>query len=399
MLTPVAHRQQPLDETEPKTAPAKAKGKAPSQAAASDFSQFVGQFLGTAAQNTQQTGMDNSAVVGRGEAAKPVAAQPAQLQEQQPAPQPASQPDAEASPIQPENAATFLGIGAEALKSPESPKQAVAAPEIGPGTGKNDEIAVKNDDEIAGTDDSEATLMQANSNEDHNKAAADTAAGADRKPADKGGKSAEQQKPDLHNLLGKQQLPGAVADKNKAGEPVNTDQSSTQPAKGDFSRALHLESSGIQNVQTQLGGAVVTHRAFESGMSSPMRAANSAEVLETAPAIVKDGNRLAVKFEQDGLGKLDIDLRLNKGIINAQIQVADDSTKTLIENNMQRIMDSLLQAGLSVGGFSVSLKGGGQQNMEQEEYSGKTGPSTERAGMVTALAPRMAASSLVSIFI
>jgi hypothetical protein len=66
---------------------------------------------------------------------------------------------------------------------------------------------------------------------------------------------------------------------------------------------------------------------------------------------------------------------------------------------MQQIVDSLLKAGLSVGGFSVSLKNGGQQSGTPEEQYGY---STERAaatGEAGGIAQRAAANGLVSIFI
>jgi flagellar hook-length control protein FliK len=233
----------------------------------------------------------------------------------------------------------------------------------------------------------------------NDKATANSAAGADHKPSDNAGHSSEQETPDQHKLQAKQEPSGVVADKNKTHEPAGADRSSALPTVSDFSKVIHQESSGVQNVQAQISGATIPHPTREGNGSAPVRAANAADVLDAASTIVKDGNRLAVKFEQDGLGKLDIDLRLNKGILSAHIQAADNSTKTLIENNMQQIVDSLMKAGLSVGGFSVSLKGGGQQNMTQEEYNGKTGQATGVLGAVVGSAPRGASDGLVSIFI
>jgi hypothetical protein len=45
--------------------------------------------------------------------------------------------------------------------------------------------------------------------------------------------------------------------------------------------------------------------------------------------------------------------------------VADDATKKMIENNMQQIVNTLLGDGVSVGGFSVSLRQqGGREGSE-----------------------------------
>jgi hypothetical protein len=226
------------------------------------------------------------------------------------------------------------------------------------------------------------------------------AVGTDHKPVHIAGDATKQGKSDLHELLAKKDSSGIVADERKTGEPADTGRSNALPTGGDFPTVMHQESSGVQNVRALISGATITHRTHEGSGSVPLRSVNAADALNTASAIVKDGNRLAVKFEQDGLGKLDIDLRLNKGVINAQIQVADDTTKVLIENNMQQIVDSLLKAGLTVGGFSVSLKGGGQQNGTPEEQYGY---STEGAALATGesagSAQHAAATGLVSIFI
>jgi flagellar hook-length control protein FliK len=98
--------------------------------------------------------------------------------------------------------------------------------------------------------------------------------------------------------------------------------------------------------------------AAGASQHAPVRAADPAAPFEQAVTIIRDNNRLAVRLEPDGLGKLDMDLRLHKGVVTAQIQVADDATKTLFERNAQQIVDALVREGISVGGFTVSLKDG-----------------------------------------
>ncbi|NTW60002.1 MAG: flagellar hook-length control protein FliK [Nitrospirae bacterium] len=376
MLTPVAHSIQLQEETQPETDPAKPKGRAAAQTAASDFSHIVSQFLGAVVQNTQQTGQEVCVVAGpRGSVA-------------QPAPQPVPQPVVEASTALPENANRFLGVNVPDALTGENAVTAdltIAAP------GSEDKADRA---KMSGSED--ARMPVANE-----KAAANSADGIDHNPSGKAGYSTGKEKPDLHALPAKQDPSGVVAVEHKTGDPAGTDRSSTLSTGGDFSTVMHLESSGAQNVHAPIGGATITHRAHEGNGSAPFRAVNAADVLDTSSTMVKDGNRIAVKFEQDGLGKLDIDLRLNKGVINAHIQVADDSTKTLIENNMQQIVDSLLKAGLSVGGFSVSLQGGRRNGTPEERYG--YGYSSERAVddavEAAGTAQRAAANGLVSIFI
>lgn len=219
-------------------------------------------------------------------------------------------------------------------------------------------------------------------------------------PSDNTGADTTQEKTDFHELLAKQASRGVVADDGKVDEIAIALRNNTVQARNEMTHTMPQGSSGEQNVQAQITGATVTHVAHEVADTARFRAMDPADILDNATTIMKDGNRLAVRFEQDGLGKLNIDLSMNKGMINAHIQAADSATKALIENNMQQIVDSLLKAGLSVGGFSVSLKGGGQGSMAQEEYHGyKTGQAAGSAGTAGGSSPIAASNNLVSIFI
>ncbi len=120
---------------------------------------------------------------------------------------------------------------------------------------------------------------------------------------------------------------------------------------------------------------------------APVRAADPAAPFEQAVTIIRDGNRLAVRLEPDGLGKLDMDLRLNKGVVTAQIQVADDATKTLFERNAQQIVDALVREGISVGGFTVSLKDGNAwQGYAENEHNPGEARRAEAGKQVSAAA-------------
>jgi flagellar hook-length control protein FliK len=142
------------------------------------------------------------------------------------------------------------------------------------------------------------------------------------------------------------------------------------PSKAD-------SSTIVQQVQSSDLPAALHGAAAQStgtgGSSASIRPSGveTTDAFDHAVSIVKDGNRLAVQLDHNGLGKLDINLSLDKGAVNAQINVADNATKKLIENNMQQIVNSILGDGVSVGGFSVSLKqqsnwDGSNQNQRNE---------------------------------
>jgi len=62
-----------------------------------------------------------------------------------------------------------------------------------------------------------------------------------------------------------------------------------------------------------------------------------------------------VAVESDGVGMLDIELTLEKGIINAHILASESAGKHFLDNNLSSILSNLLKEGLNIGRFSVSL--------------------------------------------
>jgi flagellar hook-length control protein FliK len=84
----------------------------------------------------------------------------------------------------------------------------------------------------------------------------------------------------------------------------------------------------------------------------------------------REGNQLSITLKPEGLGKLDINLSLDRGLLNAQIHVSDPAIKTLLENNLQQLVNSLTHEGLSVDGFSVSLRNNGSGQEQAQDPNG-----------------------------
>lgn len=64
---------------------------------------------------------------------------------------------------------------------------------------------------------------------------------------------------------------------------------------------------------------------------------------------------LRVAIEPEGMGMLDIELTLEKGIVNAHILASESAGKNFLDNNLSNILNNLLREGLNVGKFSISL--------------------------------------------
>ena len=70
----------------------------------------------------------------------------------------------------------------------------------------------------------------------------------------------------------------------------------------------------------------------------------------------KDEASLEISLEPKGLGKLDILLSLDRGMINARINASEALGKDLIERNLNNILNTLTNEGINIGSFSVNLR-------------------------------------------
>jgi len=189
-------------------------------------------------------------------------------------------------------------------------------------------------------------------------------------------------------------LPVVTAEnKHSAQEPAPAGQPDVA-----LSPALH-QSALLQHASVVTAEGAPSIHAQEAGSAPPARAADPAEPFDHTVSIIRDGNRLAVKLEPEGLGKLNIDLSLDRGTVHAHIQVADDATRNVIQDNMQQIVESLMKEGLSVGGFSVSLNNGGQQADEQAHEAGQHQPRTADSVQPSAFTAAAAAGSGINLFV
>lgn len=136
---------------------------------------------------------------------------------------------------------------------------------------------------------------------------------------------------------------------------------------------MHLSSQVHAAVVHQAPADLIDRPAQLSGVSGVrIFQVEAIDAFEKGMHVIHDGNRLTVTLEPDGLGKMDINLSLDKGALHAQLQVSDEAAKNLLEGNISQILDTLTREGLNVAGFSVSLRDrGGERNMAEEAYTGR----------------------------
>ena len=108
----------------------------------------------------------------------------------------------------------------------------------------------------------------------------------------------------------------------------------------------------------------------------------------------KDEASLEISLEPKGLGKLDILLSLDRGMINARINASEALGKDLIERNLNNILNTLTNEGINIGSFSVNLRDK-RNELKDTEKDIKVFRTTKELELPTAYRN----NSMISIFI
>jgi|GEM_PF-5872683 len=188
----------------------------------------------------------------------------------------------------------------------------------------------------------------------------------------------------------------------RADERVERDSAGPAVVQG---AARDDEQPGIQ-----IAGASANNRIFDikAGRPELQSAAIRPEALSAsanadgARFIITrhDARSIELTLHPEGLGKLDIGLVVEKGVLHAQIQASHPAGKELVEKNISEIINALGQEGIMVGGFSVSLRNNGNEWGRQERDSYPDRPASEMSDSVQEI-PHTAKidNSAVSIFV
>ncbi|MEW6719475.1 MAG: flagellar hook-length control protein FliK, partial [Thermodesulfobacteriota bacterium] len=123
------------------------------------------------------------------------------------------------------------------------------------------------------------------------------------------------------------------------------------------------------------GAAPAARPAAAAPAEAP--APRTLQVGENAFVITRAGDRsVEVTLSPPGIGKLEIEVVLDKGVVNANITAADPAGRDAIERSLPQILETLARDGLAVGGFTVSLKRDGGR--DGDAPSGKAAASSQK---------------------
>ena len=157
------------------------------------------------------------------------------------------------------------------------------------------------------------------------------------------------------------------------------------PALDDFRSGLERSGSAgrVETVSQTLRQEAASLRQAagqetHTQMERTLTLANQKEVFDKISAIARlnqqgGSSEISLKLEPDHLGMMRVRITVNDNqAVNARIQVESHEARSLIENTLQQLKDSLAEQGLKVEKFSVDVRQ--NQNQEQgQQYSAASG--------------------------
>ena len=154
----------------------------------------------------------------------------------------------------------------------------------------------------------------------------------------------------------------------------------TVAAKADMETGQDTSSKGTENV---MGAAVQPHQAaYEKGSAEgPRETVHVSRLHELSEPIMKTvgagEKQLIVKLDPPDLGSIQIKLKMEGGVLRADIKVDSASVKDLFSTALPGIKSSLESSGLRAGDFHVDVRdehysdGRGQQENAQQQQNRK----------------------------
>lgn len=114
----------------------------------------------------------------------------------------------------------------------------------------------------------------------------------------------------------------------------------------------------------------------------------------------KSDTSVEVTLAPPGVGKLEIEVVLEKGVVNARITAADSAGREAIARSLPQIVEALARDGMNIGGFTVSLKERRERMGDPPAHGASRDPDARLPSAVPPAGSAPAASAgLVDIFI
>ncbi len=131
---------------------------------------------------------------------------------------------------------------------------------------------------------------------------------------------------------------------------------------------------------------------------NPLKVSGFNELLDSVVYAARGNNRIGVTVEHEQFGKLQVNVSMDKGSVHVHIHTSDKIVREFVENNVQEIINSLSEDGISVGEFSIALKDNNGRDRFDDNHNSR---SDSRSGEVNENKDKQgpSASGAINIFV
>ncbi len=131
--------------------------------------------------------------------------------------------------------------------------------------------------------------------------------------------------------------------------------------------------NGVQNIQTQ-----ATKAEFKMPQTVKPSELINQVVEQTKVVIGQDKTEMVIHLKPDHLGKLELKVVTEQGIVAAKFIAESQQVKEIIETNMQLLKDSLQKQGINIDGVSVQVGQDKKNEYQSSSFANKSNSSANR---------------------
>jgi flagellar hook-length control protein FliK len=151
---------------------------------------------------------------------------------------------------------------------------------------------------------------------------------------------------------------------NTAGDSNDENKFSQNKNENPFSS--YFNKNDIGNIQS------IGKPEFVDNFGNQMKKINASDIVKEISKLASDRDQKSVilKLVPEDLGKVKISLDISNNIIHAHAEVENETAKSLLQNNLNALKQSLVQQGLQLSSLNISLSNN-QEQKSNKSYSPK----------------------------
>ncbi len=139
---------------------------------------------------------------------------------------------------------------------------------------------------------------------------------------------------------------------NKQNTQGNSkDQSQFSQGKGENVFLSYMNKIDMNNMQN------IRKPVYFDNISEQMKKIDASEIVKEISKLAssEDQKNVVLKLMPESLGKVKISLDINKNIIHAHAEVENEAARSLMQNNIDNLKQSLVQQGMQLNSLNISL--------------------------------------------